>query len=273
MDTTLQVYSILFVMMTVTLVYSLRFFQARRQRRAQRSISSFERLPVWIGQSIESSRPLHLSFGSAALGEDSAIASLAGAEFFYHLSQLSQSADVMPIISTSSTAAIPLGQDTLRRAGQAGNPAAQVRWYPQGPRSVAYAAAVTALLEDEHPTAHVLAGSFGPELALILDNARQRRQGTLAVSDQLEGQAIAYALADEVLIGEELFAAAGYVAADAASQADSMAMDVWRGLLILGLPFLLLFNFALQLESAGRVLLLLTLLGVAVVWLVVYLRR
>ena len=272
-DTTLQVYSILFVMMTVALVYIIRFFRARRQRSAQRPISSFERLPVWVGQAVESNRPMHLSFGGAGIGENSTIASLSGAEFFYHISLSARSADVMPMISTSSTATIPLGQDTLRRARQSGHQAAPVHWYPQGQRSIAYAAAVTELLADEKPAAHVLVGSFGPELALMLDSAHYRRQGTFAVSDQLEGQAVAYAMADEVLIGEELFAAAGYVSADPAAQADSAAMDVWRGMLILGLPFLLLFNYAVQLESVGRALLLLAALAVSVIGVAAYLRR
>ena len=81
-DTTLQVYSILFATMTIMLIYSLRFFRARRRRTAQRPIASFERLPIWVGQAVESNRPLHLSFGGAGIGEDSAAASLASAEFF-----------------------------------------------------------------------------------------------------------------------------------------------------------------------------------------------
>lgn len=273
-NTTLQVYSILFVTMTIMLVYTVRFFRVRRQRRStQRPIASFDRLPVWVGQAVESNRPLHLSFGGAGIGEDSTVVSLASAEFFYHLSLSAGLADAMPIVSTSSTAAIPLGQDTLRRARQSDHQTAPVHWYPQGQRSIAYAAAITELLADENPAAHVLAGSFGPELALILDRADCRQQGTFAVSDQLEGQAIAWAMADEVLIGEELFAAAGYVSADAAAQADAAAMDIWRGMLIAGLPLLLLFNFVLRLESAGRALLLLAVLAVAVIGLAAYLRR
>lgn len=273
-DTTLQIYSILLAAMTIALVYSVRFFRARRQRRErQRRITSFESLPTWIGQAVESNRPLHLSLGGASLGESSAVTALASAEFFYHLSLAVRSADVMPIISTSSTAAIPLGQDTLRRARQSGQQAAPVHWHPQGERSLAYAAAVASLLEAEDPAAHVLAGSFGPELALILENAHDRQQATFAVSDQLEGQAAAYAMADEVLIGEELFAAAGYVAADAAAQDDAAVMDVWRSLIILGLSLALLINGAQQLSIAVRALVLLAVLTAFIIGFLVYLRR
>ena len=271
-DVTVQVNSVIFVMMTIALVYAVRFFRARRPS-AQRPIPSFDRLPAWIGQAVESGRPLHLSLGSAGIGENSALTSLAAAECFYHISRSAGAADVMPIISTSAAAAIPLGQDTLRRARHADSQSASVHWYPQGQRSAAYAAAVTELLDDENPTAHVLAGSFGPELALILDRAHDRRQPTFAVSDQLEGQAAAYAMADEVLIGEELFAAAGYVSDDPAARADSTALDVWRGLLILGLPFLLLFNYAAQLDAVGRAIVLLAAVAVIAIGAAAYLRR
>ena len=274
MDTTLQVYSILFVAMTMALVYSVRFFLGRRQRRvAQRHIAGFERLPVWVGQSLEANRPLHLALGGSEIGQSSTVTALAGAEFFYQISLASRSADVMPIVSTASAAAIPLGQDTLRRARQFDHQAAAVHWFPQGQRSVAYAAAVTSLLEGDDPTAHVLAGSFGLELALILENANARGQGSLAVSDQLEGQAVAYAMADETLIGEELFAAAGYVSAAAADQADAVAMDVWRSLLIVGLSLLMLLNATQQLETVARALVLLAVLASFVMGFIVYLRR
>lgn len=270
-DATVGVYSLVFVVMTIVLIYSLRFFRTRRLA-AQRGISSFDRLPAWVGQAVESGQPLHLSLGGASIGENSAVTCLVGAEFFYHISRSARSSDVMPMISTSSTAAIPLGQDTLRRARQPGQQAAPVHWYPQGQRSLAYAAAVTELMDDENPAVHVLVGGFGPELALILDRAHHRRQATFAVSDQLEGQAAAYAMADEVLIGEELFAAAGYVSDEPAARADSAALDVWRGLLILCLPFLLLFNYAVQLESVGRALVLLAAAAVCVIGAAAYLR-
>ena len=260
-DTTLQVYSVLFVLAGAVLYYSARFFQARRQargeRRRLRHIAGFARLAGWVGQSIESNRPLHLSFGGAGLGEESGVLALANAELFYQIVRAGEAGDAAPLVSMSAAATIPLGQDALRRARPADQPApaANLRWYPQGPRSIAYAAAVTAMLADEKLSAHVLSGSFGPELALILDSAHHRGEGTFAGSDQLEGQAAAYAMADEVLIGEELFVAAAYLSADPAAQTDAVVLDVWRMLLIIILSGLLL-NLAQQVEfvSGGLVL-------------------
>lgn len=247
-ETTLQVYSVLFVLATVVLVYTARYFNARRaRRRAQRQIAAFDAFPRWAGRAIESSRPLHLAFGSAGIGEDNTAAALAGAEFFHHVIQRVGAGDASPIVSTSAAATVPLGQDTLRRGWPAGATLTRTQWLPQGKRSIGYAAAVSGLIESERPSAHIFAGSFGPELALMIDSADRRGQGSLAVSDQLQGQAVAYAMADEVLIGEELFAAAGYVLEDGRAPADAIVMDVWRALLIMGMTVALLLEVAKQL--------------------------
>ena len=82
-DTTVQVYSVLFVAITVVLVYTARFFHARRgRRRRQRQLAGVEQISQWTTQSIESNRPLHLAFGDAGVGGDGTPAALAGAEFF-----------------------------------------------------------------------------------------------------------------------------------------------------------------------------------------------
>ena len=115
-ETTLQVYSVLVVLATVVLVYTARYFQARRARRgAQRQIAEFDAISGWAEGAIESNRPLHLALGSAGVGEDNTAAALAGAEFFHHVIERVGSSDVSPIVSTSAAATVPLGQDTLRR--------------------------------------------------------------------------------------------------------------------------------------------------------------
>ena len=132
---------------------------------------------------------------------------------------------------------------------------------------MAYAAALTGMMKVENPQAHILAGSFGPELALILDAAHHQNQPTFAVSDQIEGQAIAFALSDEYLIGEEVFATPAYVSDAPADKAETVVVDVWRGLLLLVLFAMLMFNITTQLNIGfdGQV----AMLGVIVVLFVI----
>ncbi len=270
-ETTLQVYSVLFVLATVVLVYTARFFHERRgRRRRQRQLAGIDQIPQWTTQSIESNRPLHLAFGDAGVGGENTPAALAEAEFFYHIIQRANSSDMPPIVSLSAAAAVPLGQDTLRRAWHKGDYLSRLQWYPQ---DLAYAGAVTASMAVDEPVAHIMAGGFGAELALMLDSADRRGQASLAVSDRLDGQAVAYALADHALIGEELFAASSYVSEDGGGRIDAATLDVWRGLIILGLTVLLLLEFSKQLpllswQLAAAVAAILIVLGA-----IIYRRR
>ena len=227
----------------------------------------------WIGGGIETGRPLHLGFGSAAIGSETTPIAAAEAEFFYHIIRASKDSDSAPLISTSSAATVPLAQDTIRRAWEGDPQWTQAQWYPQGDRSIAYAAGVSAMMGVDEPAANVLAGSFGPELALMLNSADQLGQGTLAVSDQLDGQAVAFAMADEVLIGEQMFSAAAHLSSDTTALADARAVDVWRGLLIIGLSILLLINFSAQLPLVSWTLVLAGAVGLLVVGALLFRRR
>ena len=249
-DTTLRVYATIFLMITVVLVYTARFFHARRPRR-EATGAAFKRLPGWVGRSIESRKPLHLSLGGAALDGDNVVVATAEAELFHHIIESAGASDFAPIISASSPASVPLCHDTIRRAWQGDDRRDRVRWYPGGPRSLALAAGVVASRGEDEPAAHVLAGSFGPELALVLDSADRRGQGTFALSDQLEGQAIAYAMADDVLIGEQLFSAAAHLDPESRARADADAQDVWRALLMALVAILLLLGAARELQIMG----------------------
>ena len=246
--TTQQVLSVLFVLTTVVLVYTARFLQSRAStRRKLRPMPAFERIPDWSSQAIEADRPLHLAFGSASIGEDNTATALANAELFHHIIEKNSAADTPPALSTSAPTTVPLASAKVDAAWMGADAEHNVHWYPQGKRALGYAAGVTAVIGDSEPPAHILAGSFGAELGLILDSARRNRQDTLAVSDQLEGQAVAYAMADEALIGEELFAAPAYVTDEGRAAADAIVMDVWRALLMILVTLALVLGVARQL--------------------------
>ena len=110
-----------------------------------------------------------------------------------------------------------------------------MRWYPTGDRSLAFAAAITAVMGDDKVSSNVLAGSFGMELALIMHAAQRRNLPTIAVSDQLQGQAIAYALSDYGLIGEEVFTGGAYLSENPGQIAIAVSMDILRWVLILSM--------------------------------------
>jgi hypothetical protein len=91
------------------------------------------------------------------------------------------------------------------------------------------------MLGDERVSGSVLVGSFGAELALMLEAAARRRQSSIAGSVDLDGQAVAFAMADQALIGEELFVAGAYLGGSATQRGSIVTLDVLRWLLILGI--------------------------------------
>lgn len=232
-DSTTVVLSIGIILLTLVVTA----FFSRRSGLPLRPIGAYAILPRLIGQSIEADRPIHLSLGSAGIGGENTLLTLASAEMAYWIIRDAAIGDTSPLFSVTNASALPFAQDTLRRAFYSrelgrGYHARSARWYPSGSRSLAFAAAITAMMGDENVSSNVMLGSYGPELALILNASMRRSLPSIAVSDQLEGQAVAYALADEPLIGEEIFYSASYLAGDRLRTPEPLTADVLRWIVI-----------------------------------------
>jgi hypothetical protein len=238
-DSTTQFLSIIIILITLVALGVGSIVNRRRQTPvALRPIAAYEALPMQIGAAIEANRPVHTSLGSAGIGSTSTALAIASAELFYHVVERASISTVAPILTVSDPTTIPLAYTTLRRAYNTRGliyryEASGVRWFPAGTRSLAFAAALTATIADDNVGANVLVGSFGPELALIADAAYRRNQPLIAASDQLEGQAVAYALADQPLIGEQLFTAGAYLSDGRAQVGTVVVLDTLRWLLII----------------------------------------
>ena len=234
-----QIFASLIIALTLILVLiTTNFVRRGRLNVILRRIPAYERIPSLVGLSIESSRPLHISLGSAGIGDESTILAITSAELAYQVTNRAAIGDAPPILTLSNTSAIPLGQDTLRRAyNQRGlserYSTTNVRWYPNGPRSLVFAAAVSTMIKDDKVAASIMGGSYGAELALITDASKRSDIPIVAYSNQLEGQAVAYALADEALIGEEIFAVGTYLEGGSVQVSESIVIDVLRWLLII----------------------------------------
>jgi hypothetical protein len=237
-DGTTQIIIILILLLTMVVsVIVTQFIRRRRDLYALRDVPAYRALPLVVGEAIEANRPVHVSFGGAGLGGATTPLTLASGELFYQTAERAAIGGVAPILTVSDPTAIPLGQDTLRRAYQSRGLLARyqrgsVRWYPAGPRSLAFAAALTATMGDDRVSANILVGSFGSELALVAEASARRNRTVIASSDQLEGQAVAYVLADQPLIGEEIFAAGAYLGGSPSQVAGVVTQDVLRWLLV-----------------------------------------
>lgn len=245
MDSTNQLLALLAITVALVLVLIVtQFIRRRNDLFALRPIAAYDRLPALVSRSIEADQPLHLSLGSSGIGGESTLLSVTSAELAYQVAREVAIGDTSPRLTLTDGSALPLGQDTLRRAYAARNRLAylqpgSVRYLPSGERSLAFAAAVTAMIHDERLGGQVLAGRHGPEIGLMLAAGVRYGLPAIAVSDQLEGQAVAYAMTEEPLIGEEVFAAGAYLEGSASQVGGMVTADMLRWLII----FVLLATF------------------------------
>ncbi len=207
------------LVLLLTFVLTILGAQVLRRQRVQlslRRIRAYQAMPVAVSEAVEGERPIHVSFGGSGLGGASTISALAVADLLYPLMERAAIASQPPIVSLSDPTALGLAQGTLRRAYERRNNveayrSTAARWYPQGPRSLAFAAGVAGALADEDSNLSVVAGRFGAEIAFIGEMTMRYDQLFFGQSDQLDGQAVAYVMSERALIGEELYVAGAYL--------------------------------------------------------------
>jgi hypothetical protein len=212
----------------------------RRWRPALRPIRAFAAMPPLVDEAIESDRSVHFSLGNAGVGEQSTLTALAGAEVLHTLTERAAIGDRSPTVTMSDALGLALAQDTLRRAYAArGMPdrfrATAASWLPNGPNSLAFAAGAASLAADENASANVLVGRFGPEMIVIGEMGARRDMLQVAGSDLLEGQAVAYAISDMPLIGEEMFVGGAYLSRDPVHRGSVLAQDALRVVMIVAI--------------------------------------
>ncbi len=218
------------VLITVLAATRARYVQLRR-------VPAFSAMPVMVGEAVESGRALHVSFGGSAVRDPTTISALATSEILYYLAERAALSDRPTLVTLSDPVTLALGQDTLRRAYKARAALSKYRstfaeWYPQGTLSLAFAAGAGEAILDEDAVTNVFLGQFGPEMMLLAENAIRYDRAVIAQSNLVEGQAVAYAVSDIPLIGEELYAGSAYLGRSPAQIGGVVAQDVLRYLVI-----------------------------------------
>ena len=212
----------------------------RRFALHQRPIPVYVVLPELAADAVESNHQVHFSMGSSVVGELSTVSALVSAEIIYRMAERLAVGYQSPFITLSNPLTLPLAQDTLRRAYEYRDNLGHYRstaavWFPQGVRSLAFAAGAASLSADRDANSNVLLGRYGVEAALIGDSALRHDQGLIMHSDLVEGQAVAFAQADRFLLGEELYVGPAYMNGSALERGGLIALDVMRWLVILGI--------------------------------------
>lgn len=221
----------------------------RVRRITLRRVAAYTALQRALSEAVEGGRAVHISLGASGVGEPSTLSALAGLDLATYAADRALPGDKPPSITTSNPVTLVVAQDRLRRAYAARNRLGayrrqQVRYLPEGERSLALAAVASLHATDNDAATTLAVGRFGPELALLAENIARTDRDLIAQSDQIEGQAIAYAVSEPPLIGEELYVGAAYTTPTPLYIAGAAALDALRYGLIVVIIVLAVLSFA-----------------------------
>ncbi len=212
--------------------------QPARSRIALRPIRAMQRLQRAIGLAVEDGSRLHVSLGESSILSPTNATALVGLSTLERIGSLSSVSDRPPIATSGDGSLAILSQDTLQAAYRIANVPDQydpTQARLAGPTPFSYIAGTLPVIYDEHVSANILVGNFGPEVALLGDAADRENEFLLAGSDSLAAQAVLYGTAREPLIGEEVFAVPAYLQAGPIYQAGLRAQDFLRWVVIIAL--------------------------------------
>jgi hypothetical protein len=196
-----------------------------------RPLRGYDMLPKQVGQAIESGGRVHVSLGPNSLIGEKVGVTLAGLSVLDIASHASAISDLSPVATTADATTLLVAGDFIRRAyRQKGTleryEATAARLVALDP--VALAGGATSIVADDDVRANILIGSFGPEVALIAEAGERHGISQTIGSDRLEAQAVGYVMADQALVGEEIFAARAYLTEESAATGSLIAQDILR---------------------------------------------
>jgi Domain of unknown function (DUF6754) len=210
----------------------------RKTPAAFRPILAFARLRQAVGSVVEDGSRLHVSLGRGGLTTPQSAAELAGIGLLRRLADLTSAGDKPPIATSGDSTIAILSQDTLRSSAETVTPGEAfdiTTGRIAGLTPFSYAAGTLPVMSDENVSATVLMGNFGVEAALLTDAAERKEMYVLAASDNLPAQAVMYATAQDVLLGEEIFSADAYNNGKPIHSASLSTQDILRWVIIIAM--------------------------------------
>ncbi|MEJ2747356.1 MAG: hypothetical protein P8183_05520 [Anaerolineae bacterium] len=242
----------LFIVSAIIVIVILLIIFTRRQVNGRepelRPLAACDSLDNQVGRAIESGRQLHVSLGQASLIGAANPTSIAALHVLDHLAKDGCASGTPPLTTVGDGTLLPIAQDSLRHYYQA---AGRIDDYKPGmtqfiaadTEPYAYAAGLAAVLQQEQTSSNLLFGRYGPELAIPAAVATRQGMTQVIGTDDPSALAVATAVTDNVLVGEELFAAGAYLEHKPSQIASLQVQDILRWIVILTILGLALSRF------------------------------
>ncbi len=230
------------VLITLVVIIGLGLFFRNPERAksiALRPVDAFNDLPQRAGESVENGTRIHIALGSGNIGTQSTTGALAGLTVLDAISDAATISDKPPVVTSGDGASATLAQNSLRRAYDRQNASERydhLSGRMTGPTPLSYTAGVMMTLKEENVSTSLLIGTFGNEVALMADAGRGEKAHQIIATDNVQGQAAAYVMADEALIGEDMYASGAYLLGGKPfHKASLIAQDILRLLVVAAL--------------------------------------
>ena len=207
-----------------------------------RDIPGYQTIRGAMAEAAEVGRPVHLSLGTAGIGDVFAMESLTGLTALEFLGEQAATTANLPLVTTGDPTTMLFAQDTMIRPFKQRD---QVEDYSPlnvrfiggtaGNSGVAYAAGVMDILNHQNIAANFMVGRFGDEYLLMGEVAARRQIPQVAGSANPNALTFMQATANQVLMGEEMFVAGAYLTQSAWHIASLLAQDTARWILVVGI--------------------------------------
>ena len=205
-----------------------------------RPLTSYDQLQEQVGLALESGRQMHVTLGQASLVSAANPTSIAALAVLDHLARDGCANGSPPLVTVGEGTLLTVAQDSLRVAYDAAERLTDfqpglAQFIAHETDPFAYAGGVATLIENENVMSNVMVGHFGPELVIVAAAANNNGIDQVIGTDDPTALALATAVSEHVLIGEELLAAPAYLEGKPAQIASLQVQDWLRLFIILSI--------------------------------------
>lgn len=198
-----------------------------------RPLAGYQAFKSQIGRAVESGRRVHIALGRGGLTGAANPTSLAALAALDSLARDGCANGVPPLVAVGEPTLLPAAQDSLRGGYERANRAAgfstsSAQFLAPETAPYVYAAGVTDLMTHQEVGSSLMIGRFGGELALMSEAAARADMEQVIGSDDPVALSVGATMTDNLLIGEEMLAAAAYLDGRPHQLAALQTQDILR---------------------------------------------
>jgi hypothetical protein len=202
-----------------------------------RNIPSLTRLNQRIYISVEDGKRIHISLGRYPLLSQEGASALTGLRLVEKITKVSALSDNPPHITSGDASVSILSRDVIKAVYRDIDNEKHMDHfaaYMSGVTALSYVAGSLAEVNAPQTSVNLFLGNFGVEIGLLADSAVERKTLTVCGTSSLAGQAVLYTIADQQLLGEEVYVADAYLRPqNTLTTAAICTQDLFRWVLVL----------------------------------------